>query len=354
MRRTVCFTSLSFAYLSRARVLAQSVRRFHPDWELWALVTDRPFAEFDRVAAFTPFDQFCYATALGIPRFDAWMFKHELVEACTAVKAPMLLRLLEQGADRVFYLDPDISLFHPLTIIEQALDSASIVLTPHQTEANTAEAAIIDNELTSMKYGIFNLGFLAVRNDANAFAFARWWTAMTRRACYGAIENGLFTDQKYCDLVPTLFDGVHIERDAGCNVASWNLSRRRLSFTDDGVLLVNGVPLKFYHFTKIGSVGDVMTDRYAADNVEVHELVNWYRRQIRAQEHLESADWPWHYGRFADGRGVPHAARLLFRERPDLIEQFDHPLGPEFRAWLEREMPALLAPEPAATPISSR
>lgn len=348
MPRTVCFTSFSFAYLARARVLAQSVRRFHPDWEVWALVVDEPAANFDRTEAFAPFDQFCYASALGIPRFHAWLFKHDLVEACTAVKAPMLLRLLRQGAERVIYLDPDISLFCPLTLIETALERASIVLTPHQIAANSGEQAIIDNELTSMKFGIFNLGFLAVRNDANGLAFARWWTAMTRRACYSAIEQGLFTDQKYCDLAPTLFDGVHIERDPGCNVASWNSSRRRLRFTDDGGLLANGVPLKFYHFTKIGGAGDVMTDRYATDNVEVHELVNWYRREVRANEQAPVADWPWHYGRFADGTGVPRAARMLFRQRPELMETFDNPLGPEFRAWLDREMPALLAPAQAA------
>jgi hypothetical protein len=349
MPRTVCFTSFSLAYLARARVLAATVRKFHPDWEIWALVVDKPPPELDRAEAFAPFDQFCYAPSLGIPRFRAWMFKHDLVEGCTAVKGQMLLRLLQLGADRVVYLDPDIGLFDRLDLIEQRLDSASpdsasIVLTPHQTEANTSAAAIIDNEMTSLKYGIYNLGFLAVRNDANGRAFARWWAAMTYRSCYEAIEVGLFTDQKYCDLVPTLFDGVHIERDPGCNVASWNLSRRRLSFTAEGALLSNGVALKFYHFTKIGGVGDVMTDRYAGDNVEVHEVVNWYRRQLKANTIGAVANWPWHYGKFANGTPVPRAARLLFRGRPDLFDAFPDPLADDFHAWLAREMPAMLSP----------
>jgi hypothetical protein len=349
MPRTVCFTSFSLGYLPRARVLARTLRQFQPDWELWALVVDTPPAELDRALAFAPFDHFCYAAALGIPRFRAWMFKHDLVEACTAVKAQMLLRLLQQGADRVVYLDPDISLFQPLTAIEQRLESASIVLTPHQVEANATAAAIADNELASMKYGIYNLGFLAVRNDANGRAFARWWAGMTYRACYDAVETGLFTDQKYCDLAPTLFDGVHIERDPGCNVASWNLSRRRLGFTEQGALLVNGVALKFYHFTKVNGVGGVMTERYAADNVEVYEVVNWYKRQIDANGIDAVVNWPWQYGRFANGAPVPRAARLLFRSRPDLFDAFDDPYADDFHAWLTREMPALLVPPPPAT-----
>jgi len=93
-----------------------------------------------------------------------------------------------------------------------------------------------------------------------------------------------------------------------------------------------------------------MTDRYAADNVEVHELVNWYRREVRANQRSPASDWPWHYGRFKDGTGVPRAARLLFRERPDLMETFANPLNPSFKDWLDREMPTLLAPAQAATP----
>jgi hypothetical protein len=348
MPRTVCFTSFSLAYLSRARVLAETVRRFQPDWELWALVVDKPPADLNRAEAFAPFDQFCYAAALGIPRFDAWMFKHDVVEGCTAVKGQMLLRLLGLGADRVVYLDPDIALFHPLAEIDRRLDAASIVLTPHQTEPNTATSAIVDNEMGSMRFGIYNLGFLAVRNDANGRAFARWWADMTYRACYEALGEGLFTDQKYCDLAPTLFDGVHIERDPGYNVASWNISRRRLSFTAGGALLANEVALKFYHFTKIGGVGDIMTERYAADNVEVYELVNWYRRQLHANTIPAVANWPWQYGLFADGTPVPRAARLLFRNRPDLFDAFDDPCSDDFHAWLAREQPALLSPPAGA------
>ena len=350
MPRTVCFTSFSLGYLARARVLAGTLRAYHPDWEIWALVVDTPPPGLDRAAAFAPFDQFCYAASLGIPRFRGWMFKHDLVEACTGVKGQMLLRLLRQGADRVVYLDPDIGLFAPLTAIERRLDGASIVLTPHQTEANDGAAAVADNELTSMQYGVYNLGFLGVRNDGNGRAFARWWAEMTHRACYDAVGSGLFTDQKYCDLVPGLFDGVQIERDPGCNVASWNLSRRRLGFTREGALLVNGVDLKFYHFTKVNGVGDVMTERYAGDNFEVHEIVNWYKRQIDANTIDAVADWPWQYGRFADGTPVPRGARLLFRDRPDLAQAFDDPFGDEFHAWLAREMPALLSPAPSGAP----
>ncbi len=50
-----------------------------------------------------------------------------------------------------------------------------------------------------------------------------------------------FTDQRWCDLVPSLFDRVHIERDPGYNVASWNLSTRRIQILATGNIVVNNL-----------------------------------------------------------------------------------------------------------------
>ena len=259
----VCFTSLTLGYLPRARVLAETLRAAHPDWRLWAVLVDRVTSAFDHRDLFACFDRVLDAEDLGIPRFRAWLFRHDLIEACTAVKGAMLLYLQAQGAEKIVYFDPDIAVFHPLAALENLLDGASVVLTPHQVAPNDSPIAISDNELASMRYGIYNLGFLGVRSDDVGRAFAAWWAARLHEACFDDPASGLFTDQKYGDLVPALFDRVAITRDPGWNVASWNLSRRRLRFTDSGGLTANGSPLAFYHFTKHGGVGDVMTERYA-------------------------------------------------------------------------------------------
>ena len=164
-----------------------------------------------------------FSEQLDLERHSAWLFKHDIVEACTAVKGQMLRHLLGLGYEKVVYLDPDIAVFHPLTSIADRLDTVSIILTPHQAEPNEDYGTSRDNELTSMKFGIYNLGFAAVRNDAAGRGFADWWSRHLYHACYDDIKNGIFTDQKYCDLVPGLFDGVYIERDPGCNFASWTI-----------------------------------------------------------------------------------------------------------------------------------
>jgi hypothetical protein len=343
MARIACFTSFTYAYLARARVLAQSVRRLHPDWALCAVVTDRaPDGLPDNALA--EFDVVLDATSLSLPDFRRWIFRHDVVEACTAVKGAMLRYLLAAGAEKVIYLDPDIALFAPLDTILARLDGASIVLTPHQTEANEAGLAVRDNERGSMRYGIFNLGFLGIRNDDVGRAFADWWAERLYEACYDAPEQGLFTDQKYCDLVPGLFPGVHVERDPGCNVASWNVNRRLIAFNRRGELTAAGRLLRFYHFTKIDGPGAAMTERYAGDNVEVYELVAWYLRALAEAAVPPAQGHPWHYGTFTDGTAIPRDARRLLRDRPDIGTAFPDPFDATgFAAWLRRERPTMFA-----------
>lgn len=345
--RTICFTSFAYNYLARARVMAKSLKRIHPDWDIWAVITDRPPAGL-RSTALDVFDRVIRANALGYPNFAHFAFRHNLVEASTAVKGRMLRAVLrEPGVGRAVYLDPDIAVFAPLDPALAAPGKGAIALTPHQASPNTDPQAITDGERTTMCYGVYNLGFLSVANDPTGHAFADWWAARLDEACYDDVAAGLFTDQKFCDLVPGLFPDVRIIRDAGCNVASWNLSQRRLHFDRTGTLLANGVPLRFYHFTKIGlsdaapAPGDLMTERYAAENIEVYELLAWYKRQVVAEIDPVAQRHPWAYANFADGTPITQAVRRLWRSTPALAARFANPFGDSCRQWLLENHPNL-------------
>ncbi len=109
---------------------------------------------------------------------------------------------------------------------------------------------------------------------------------------------------------------------------------------------VNDAPLRFMHFTKINSLGDVMIERYAGDSIEVLEIWGWYRRQVA---HWQPAAIPlsyWHYGSFTNGEVIAQAVRLLFRASRHLRAAYDDPYdadGP-FYAWLSQIHPELLGP----------
>ena len=141
-----CFTSASFSYLAKARVLGTTLKRFHPDWVFSLCLTDREPPGFVFDPAQEPFDRIIWSHDLPIDNAVGWLFKHEVVEACTGVKGPALKLLLDEGADKVFYLDPDIAVFNSLTPLVEALDSHSVLLTPHQLMPETSPQAVADNE----------------------------------------------------------------------------------------------------------------------------------------------------------------------------------------------------------------
>jgi hypothetical protein len=338
----LCYSSFTFSYLNRARVLFQTLRRFHPGWELVALITDEPPAGFAFDPANEPFDRVVWASDLGIEGFQGWLFKHDVVEVCTAVKGPFIHQACSSGADAVIYLDPDTALFAPLDPLVAWLEDHDILLTPHLIDPNDEPAAILDNDLSASRTGIFNLGFVAIRTTGEGARFAKWWNDRLLSYCYDDMPNGLFVDQRWCDHVPALFDKVKVVRDPGYNVASWNLSRRTVAVQKDGRITVNGSPLRFWHFTKLGPLGDTMTKRYAGQNFPVYEIWAWYKRQVTdATDETIPQRW-WAYDRFADGQPIEKAQRVLYRERADLQAAYPDPFAAgegSYKQWLEQEGP---------------
>ncbi len=320
------FTSISLNYLPKARVLASTLKCHHPEWNFHLCISDRNSFNIKLETEGEPFDTILWIEELDIENIYKWIFKHTVVEICTAVKGPVALSLLQRGAEKVMYIDPDIAVFNRLDEIDRLLDQHPVILTPHQLEFEDVKSAVLDNEVCSLKHGVFNLGFFAINNSTEGNSFANWFNRRLLEFCYDDIPNGLFTDQRWCDLAPAFFQNLCILRDPGCNVASWNLSRRNLSFSRDGALLVNGSPLKFYHFTGYDSgAGTVMTQKYSGGNHIPREIWAWYGRQIERNGQGEVGKVKWHFNFFENGEKIPQSARLLYRHREDLQEAFPNP-----------------------------
>jgi hypothetical protein len=322
-----CFTSATLAYLDRVRVLGETLRRHHPDWRFSLCLCDQDPPGFSLQPGREPFDAVMRIDELGIDRLRPWIFEHDVVELCTAAKGPMLWQLLEQGASRVVYLDPDIAVLGSLGQIEPLLTDHDVLLTPHMVQPERERAAILDNEIGSLKHGVYNLGFVAVANTGGGRAFAQWWRERLLEFCFDDIPNGLFTDQRWCDLAPALFANVHILRDPGYNVASWNLSRRPFSIEPDGSILVAGVPLRFFHFTKVPGIGERVLEHYSRGNLAVHEVLAWYRARLAANAAAGVPDGWWAYGRYAGGATIPPEHRVAYRRDPSLRERFPDPFA---------------------------
>jgi lipopolysaccharide biosynthesis glycosyltransferase len=307
-----CFTSANYAYLSRARLLAATFKEHNCGVDVILMLNDVKPEYYEMDMAQEPFDYVIQIDQIGIPDFINWSFKHNVVELCTAVKGSCAKYLLTMY-DKVIYLDPDIAVFDSLQIIIDQLDHSDIVLTPHQlTPCVDSEQLIQDIELCSLKHGVFNLGFFAVANREQGKQFINWWESRLLRYCYEDIPSGIFTDQKWCNIAPAYFSHLYILRDYGCNVASWNLYERILEFRENRVFVNNNDSLKFYHFTKYGSAGDIMTERYARSKV-TFEIWYWYGRKLKEFNFNYPPIGYYYYGFYNNGVKINDEDRRTYR-----------------------------------------
>jgi hypothetical protein len=357
------FTSITANYLPKAAALAHSVKRVHPEATFHLVLSDdMPDCPPITTAAF---DSVISIRQLPIEGLPSWIFKHRLVELCTAVKGAAFEYIADRfGAERIFYFDPDIVVCNPLDHLMETLDRHAILLTPHQSVPDTDFEAILDNEVCCLRHGVYNLGFLGIRMAGQGRSFIAWWADRLRRLCYDEVPNGLFTDQRWVDLAPAFFDDIAIVRDPQYNVATWNLTHRRATGHAPYAIEINGQPLVFYHFSGFDSGAQkIMLDRYGVHSPVLFELRDWYiaRCEELGQSTMSEIDCV--YNTFSDGERITSAQRLLYRRRPDLMLAFPDPFdashyGRSYLHWYrmhgwERHANPLMkiirahAPEPA-------
>ena len=240
--------------MAQAQVLQASLLRAHPDAVFYVFLCD----DNDNQDA----SSFCFPIIpidkLGIPSLHELVIAYNITELNTAMKPYAFLYLFEIHADySVVYLDPDILVLSPFSELLEVLDNGSVdcVLTPHLLEP--AEFAEMD-ESKMLQYGIYNLGFCALRDTINVRRIVAWWARRLEKQCVIDLPSGLFVDQKWADLLPAFIDKTYILRHPGYNVAYWNLSQRTIRLSDQSSegaeWLANGMPLRFFHFS--GSVID--------------------------------------------------------------------------------------------------
>ena len=335
------YTSITKSYLPKARVLAKSVKKFHPDWTFVLLYSDNLPIGFDLTQE--PFDEILTLEQLNVPNWKKWAFGHAIVELCTAVKGPAAELLAQRiDIDKIMYLDPDIKVFNSLNHLETLLDNYDILLTPHLLDFEQDIKAIVDNEISALKHGVYNLGFFAVKTSGQGLDFIKWWAERLRFFCHDNIPGGLFTDQRWCDLAPCFFSNLGIVRDHGCNVATWNIAHRHLSKDSKNNYLVAGVPLRFYHFTGYDSGDGLgMLMRYAANQTIAHELWENYAKDLNAEGHNDICYRGWHFDQFDNGEAIPIEARQTYRSRQDIQDAFPDPYSiqePCFLSWWKAEI----------------
>ena len=346
-------TIISKNYISYARTLANSFLAHHPGCPFLVLLVDRIDGHFETQSEtfhLTGID------ALDIPDLSRFCFQYTILELNTAVKPYFLSHLLDTyGFKKLIYLDPDIIVTENLSHISRLLDQHSIILTPHLTAQ--IDDGYRPSELDILLAGSYNLGFIAIGATPTTRTFLKWWQERLYANCQIAFDKGMFVDQRWIDLVPGLFDGVHILREPEYNVAYWNLHSRSVEFSD-GRLTVNGEPCRFFHFSgfdpnEISAISKHQ-NRLTIDRVgSLAGLFEYYRDLLWSNGYRDTRQWPYAFGCFSNGMTIPDVARVMYRALGQDCGRFGDPFSAEgphtFFTWLQESVDGEREPGRAIT-----
>jgi hypothetical protein len=332
-------TIVTRSFLSYARIVGRSYLEHHPGSRFYALLIDGLPDDVEAdggIELVTPEE-------LDLPYLHELCFKYNVVELSTAVKPSFLAHLLrDEGA--IVYLDPDILVMRRFAELWKQLDAAPIVLTPHLLKPIPMDG-LRPNEQDMLISGAYNLGFLALRRSQDVDELLAWWATRLRDGCRIDVPHGLFTDQKWIDLVPCYFPSTAVLRDPTYNVAFWNLHERTLERRGTD-FFAEGRPITFFHFSGFtptipGTLSKHQTRTEVEQRTPLAELLNLYTDLHMRHGYGRCSTWEYGYARFDNGIRVNRPLRQLYLSLDEEVrEWFGNPFetGGEnsFLEWATR------------------
>jgi hypothetical protein len=164
-----------------------------------------------------------------------------------ALKPVAMKYVLEsKGADACYFLDPDLCFFSDYGFLWDYFEHSNIVLSPHWREIDPSKTDSTAEISLNYKHGVFNGGFVGA--SPKALDFLDWWSASCVALPRFENRGSLFVDQKFLDVVPTYFEGVHILKHKGCNISEWNEKMVVREKLEDRIVLNLAYDLVFAHF----------------------------------------------------------------------------------------------------------
>jgi lipopolysaccharide biosynthesis glycosyltransferase len=243
--RTFC-TIISGNYFPHAATLYKSLIKFHEGEKLMVLVCDdgkiNPDpGEYPGIRIFKIKDLYSYSITNVL--YNKYTTENE--DALRWAMKPVFLSwLLQNGYEKVIYVDCDIHFFNDYEFLYDELNDAAVLLTPSW---RTIDPKLNEEEFVDIYTdGLYNAGFIGAR--LKGLSALQWWSKACSYRMAIDHESGLYNDQKYLDVLPVAFDDIHTIRNRGCNIAFWNQHECKRVSHGGSVLINNIYPIIFIHF----------------------------------------------------------------------------------------------------------
>lgn len=310
-------------YLPFARVLADSLRQWHPELPFFVALADAPEARFNPTEE--PFPMLALEE-LGIPALPHFCFRYTRREAVSAVKPFVIGALLDRGFSSVLYLDADMLVLGDLNALLAHVARHPFLVTPH----TIAPGMAVEPELNVLQCGVYNGGVVGASDTPVTREFLRWWQDRTLEHCRYAIAEGMHLDQRWLDFAPSFVPGLVVERDTAYNVAYWNVPERPRQ-----------EQWRIFHFSGFDPENREQVSRYWPEKQmeEVSpaaDLFAEYARRVMAAGYGETRSWPYAYDHFDNGEAIPVSARAAYSRLGPAAAFFKDPFGAEMREWLSQ------------------
>lgn len=340
-------------YFAKALTLAHTYLHHNPKSKLYLLAADdAPSNQLfidSRVVIIN-----LSKLAQSYPILTKMSFEYPAMSLICTLKYFLLNHLIEDlGYERAIYLDSDIYVAGSLAPQFKKLVQAPILVTPHLLDSSFHfEDERIPNEHSILRTGVFNTGFIGVSKSEVGKNFLKWIRRRVSAHCKHDIAEGHYYDQNLFDYVPVYFPECHIVRDAGCNVAYWNLHEREISL-EKSIYKVNGEPLIFFHFSGYDPANPHQISTHQMrfslqSNPSLKRLFDVYRASLTYWGHGEFSKLSYGHGRFDNGLEIPDLVRDLYRRISKTSRDFSNPFKTEdvdsFFNWLVHSSHSLVPP----------
>lgn len=329
MAKNAIFTVCAKNYLAQALTLKQSVEATNPNTGFFIFLSDAVDGK--------ELPEVILLDESWIPQWKKMAFKYNVVEFSTSIKPFCIDYLFNKGYENVLYIDPDIYVYKSLDGIFEILTSKSIVLTPHRCTMFDDMRGPTSELIVSL-VGVYNLGFIGIRNDEIGKRVVNWWKNRLHDYCYDDKEQGLFVDQKWMNFVVGYFpNDVHISHNLGFNMAIWNIQEREL-YLEDGTFKVRSIEdptevydLTFFHFSgydpyKPENIDKRVNDYTVKEYPQYKKLLDDYRKAEMRNGYDKYHSMPYSFNSFSDSTIILPINRRLYRvdsRMHDFADPFD-------------------------------
>ncbi len=308
-----CCTIVTQSYRAYVRTLMRSYRQFHVGGRFFVVFIDGIPPGFD---ANREGCEVISIEDIGIPGLEALRMRYLVKDFCAAIRPSVLKHLFERRASKqLIWLDSDLYFVGPLSTIPSLLAEHSVLLTPQLTAPFPDDKAY-PQECTTLGAGVFNSGFMALRNSPESIALLSWWSERLRKYCFRRPEEYMFGDQKWLDLAPYFFTGIHSIDDPSYNVAFWNIHERSVAWDGDH-FTARGKPVSFFHMSEFRIGTPPIYSLYMPPHDlqgPLGRLCDLYQHDLLNAGYEQDIKKPYAYDRFENGTYVSPIIRRIYEE----------------------------------------